>query len=651
MSTLGRAAFAVGLLVSALGVAPADRASAQAASSPEQELVDRHVPVVMLKAQTGPCDSSGEAFAPASVDIVLDNPQVFVRQLGTGDPVLQHAPSPADLGSLGEAFYLDFPGDALEPGCVYEEDFRRYAVGSSPTVYAHIVTQPEFPGTLVVQYWFWWYFNDWNNTHESDWEMIQVVFDASSVEEALAEGPVETGFAQHEGGERADWAGDKLERDGDHPVVYPSAGSHASYYSSAHYLGRGAAEGFGCDTTEGPSNTVRPVAVLLPDPFDPADEEFGWLAFDGHWGERHDGAFNGPTGPATKEQWTEPMTFQNDLRDSSVVVPGGGTFGDSAIDAFCRAVEGGSGLLVAVKSSPARVALGLLVLVLLARSLIRSTAWRPSVELPVRRRRAAGQILHGAARIYRSNARAYLWIGLVYVPIGAVTAASVHLISQIGAIDGLLDLATRNSAVGAVITALLGGLGNLLAFMVVSAVVAAALDRAGAGPVRGAGAYRLAAAKWRPLASALVRAAAVVIVLLVSIVGIPWGIRQLVRYQLIPQVVMFEGLGGAAAVRRSEELVKHRWWHVAWIVALLNLATVFVAIVTAMLLLIAFSFLPLWSFTVIAALVFGVVVPYTATAFALIYGDRVAAAAEPSSSAGVDDPAAELTAPATTPGA
>ncbi len=630
LSVRGRSGFVFGLALIAVVVIPNATASADDSTgrtqqpSPEQQLVDRHAPIVMVKAQSGPCDTSGEAFEPASVDIVLDNPQVFVRQLGTQNPVLKNAPSATDLGELGAAFYLDYPGNALDPGCVYEEDFERYSAGSTPTVYAHIVTEQEYPGQLVVQYWFWWYFNDWNNTHESDWEMIQIVFDASTVEEALTEPPVATGFAQHEGGERADWNSEKLERDGDRPVVYPSAGSHASYYSSAHFLGRGAAEGFGCDSTEGPSNTLRPDAVLLPDPFDATDEEFGWLAFAGHWGERHDGAFNGPTGPADKDQWTKPISFQNDLRDSSVTIPGGGTFGDSAINEFCSAVGWGSGLLVTVKSSPTRVVVALIILLALIRLLVRSTTWRPHVDLPLRRTRAAGQILRGAAIIYRRLARTFLMIGLVYVPVGVVAAAAVHLVGRIGPVDALLDLATRNSVVGGVFAAVLGGLGNLLGFVVVSAAVAATLDRTGSSQVGRTHPYGLVAARWRDLASAILRATAIVIVLLVSIVGIPWGVRQLVRYQLIPQVVMLEGLGGSAALRRSSDLIRRRWWHTAALFTVLNLVTLIVGIVTAMLLLIGLSSLPLWSFNVMAALVFGLIVPYTAVAYALIYGDRVA---------------------------
>ena len=172
---------------------------------------------------------------------------------------------PSDLFDLGEGFYLDAPGDSLNPGCLYEQDHDRFNEGQPAVVYAHIAQQPDEPDQLAVQYWLYWYYNDWNNKHEGDWEFVQVLFDASTVAEALATDPTSTGYAQHEGGERADWDGDKLQREGTHPVVYSSQRSHASYYNAALYMGRSGSEGFGCDNTDEPSTRVEPEVVLLPD--------------------------------------------------------------------------------------------------------------------------------------------------------------------------------------------------------------------------------------------------------------------------------------------------------------------------------------------------------------------------------------------------
>ncbi len=277
----------------------------------------------MIKAQEGgECDASGEQYAPTSVDIVLDNDQIVLRQLGTDNPVMQAGPGASDLFSLGEGFYLDFPGDALDPGCLYEQDFRQYSGDRRPVVYGHVARQADAPDQLAVQYWFYWYYNDWNNLHESDWEGIQLLFDVGTVEEALATEPVSTGYAQHEGGERADWDSAKLNKQGTRPVVYSSRGSHASYYDSALYLGRRGTEGFGCDNTDGPSTMLDPEVVLLPDSVESADDPLAWVNFEGHWGERQSGAFNGPTGPITKDRWTDPVAWHDGLRKSSAVVPG-----------------------------------------------------------------------------------------------------------------------------------------------------------------------------------------------------------------------------------------------------------------------------------------------------------------------------------------
>jgi hypothetical protein len=53
-------------------------------------------------------------------------------------------------------------------------------------VYAHVATDVHDPGKLALQYWFYYVFNDWNNTHEGDWEMIQLDFDAATAHDALS---------------------------------------------------------------------------------------------------------------------------------------------------------------------------------------------------------------------------------------------------------------------------------------------------------------------------------------------------------------------------------------------------------------------------------------------------------------------------------
>ena len=237
-----------------------------AAAAPLERLVERYSPILMLKRNDDlPCGKSGEQYLPASVEIMLGNPDVKLVLRRKGRNVLvKLGPTSSDIAGLDENYYLDEPGVPYRPRCTYARESQRLTRGRRPVVYAHLARQPGLPG-LALQYWFYYWFNRFNDLHESDWEGIQLAFEASTVEEALARGPTRVAYAQHGGGELADWDDDKLERRGTHPVVYVSSGSHASQYERALYLGRGRqGSGLGCDDTRPESFAVRPVPILVP---------------------------------------------------------------------------------------------------------------------------------------------------------------------------------------------------------------------------------------------------------------------------------------------------------------------------------------------------------------------------------------------------
>jgi hypothetical protein len=100
---------------------------------------------------------------PTSVDLVLGNPRV--RLLGhssRGTRVIKRAPTAADLAGRGTNYYLDRPGNPLEPGCAYARDFAALRrAGHAPAVtYAHLAREPGQSG-LAVQYWFYYYGHGW----------------------------------------------------------------------------------------------------------------------------------------------------------------------------------------------------------------------------------------------------------------------------------------------------------------------------------------------------------------------------------------------------------------------------------------------------------------------------------------------------------
>ena len=590
-----------------------------------QELADRYSPIVMLKAQEEACDSDGEPYGPASIEIVLDNPAVALRQLSPNDPVVVRGPNASDLFGLGEGFYLDFPGSALDPGCLYERDFERFTADHPPTVYAHIAQHDDHPGQLALQYWIYWYYNDWNNKHESDWEMIQLLFEASSIDEALAEEPVSVGYAQHEGGERARWDATKLEREDTHPVVYSSAGSHASYFGSALYLGRSGGEGFGCDNTDGPSDRVEPAVVVLPDTVDDPADPLAWLSYEGRWGERQGGPFNGPTGPSAKERWLEAVDWHDELRATSVVIPGGDSTGSGIILVFCDLVEWGSGTIISFTTSPARLLISAGLFVLLLRWLSRRTDWTRVPSSPLVRRRRAGQIIRASGALYRYSTVALLTFGLVYLPTALVVGLLGALLTWLPVVGDLLGVAGRSSGTSLGLAIIAGGVPTFAAYTAIHAMAAVYLQGATEGrPGSARAAVRSVWERRRDLGVGFIRGFVIVYLLLITVVGAPWALRQLVRYQFLSQAVMLEGLDGKGGLARSSELVSGRWWHTAIMVTLFNGLVALSGLAFGLVMLVVFAGLPMWMFSALVTLIYALVVPVTSAAQAMLYGDAVA---------------------------
>jgi hypothetical protein len=596
-----RVRLAAALAALACGTAGAAAAAPQA--SPEQRLADRYAPIVALKKQSAECDDGGERWRPTAVDIVLGNPDVSLRGPGEGHPVVAAAPTAADLFGKGEGWFLDFPGNPLNPGCRYERDGRRFADGKPSVAYAHVVTDPEAPGRLALQYWFYYYFNDYNNVHESDWEGIQLTWDVGSVDEALRAAPVRVGYAQHEGGEGADWDSDKLRREGDHPIVYAASGSHASYFDSKLWLGRSAREGIGCDNTLGPSRLVPLQAIVVPTSVDSAHAPFAWLGYEGLWGQREKAPNNGPTGPNTKGRWSDPFPWQDDLRDASVAVPGGAEIGTSVSDAFCGTVAFGSDVLKDYFDSPGIVIVTALLFAALAIWILLRTRWRPTTPEPIRAERGCGQILGAAMRLYWRHKRLFLGIG----SLSAFAALLVAAVEQ-----GIASLS--------------GGHVNIVFAPVVAAIaVSAAATVAlahladGVRPSR-FGAYRLVLRKaWRLLGASLLAYGGVALLAL-TIVGIPLAIRQLVCWAFTTQEVMLQGETARGSLGASSRAVRGSWWRVA------TMSVVLYALGIASGPVVGFAFLLGTSLDpalvdLIGALVYTVTIPYVAIARTLLYFD------------------------------
>ncbi len=215
---------------------------AQAAPTPAQQLVARYAPILEVRKQENPpCDESEEQYEPTTVNTVLGNPLVVLQHIqGKNKRAITNAPTAAQIAGLDDTYFLNLPGDPITNDCGYARDFAALKkAGKAPAVtYARLAGEAGTNG-LVVQYWFFWYFNQFNDVHEGDWEGMQITFDGTTPQEALRNGPDQIGLFQHGGGETADWDDERVQKEGTHPVVYPAAGSHATFFSSAVWLQTG----------------------------------------------------------------------------------------------------------------------------------------------------------------------------------------------------------------------------------------------------------------------------------------------------------------------------------------------------------------------------------------------------------------------------
>jgi hypothetical protein len=614
---LRRLALLTLLAVAVLGTCAAARASL----GDEQALAKRYAPVVRLVEQKEEC-GHGEPYRPLDVEALFGQPTVALRGPWNAADLVKIGPTAHDLAGGLYEYHLDFPGDALNPGCGYERWARRVSEGHKPTVYAHVATDPGHPSRLALQYWLFYAYNDWNNLHEGDWEMIQLDFDAAGAGEALAKRPASVGYSQHEGAEKATWGDDKLHLvDGTHPVVYPAAGSHANFFDDGLFLGSSAEQGVGCDNTTGPHDDLRPAVATIPSDPTRARAEFPWIDFQGRWGELQPAFFNGPTGPNLKTQWTHPITWSEDWRDQSFTVPAGSAFGTAATDFFCRAIGSGSRALVQLVHRPLQFTLGLALLAALLLFALSRTSWRPTAPLRLARRRSWGQTLAAAARMYLGKPGLMLGIGVLFIPIAFLIALLQSLLVHGTDILGVETASGQGGLLGSFVLAI-GTALTLLGLGLAQAATARALVEVDRGrPVGPLRAYLLAADSIRPLLGALVIAATVVSLLVGSIYLIPIAVWLAGRWALIAPSIELEQLGALAGLRRSRNLVRGAWLKVTSLIVVGAALSIAIGPIVGALLILATS-APFWLVNVIAGLIYTVTMPFVAITTAYVYFDR-----------------------------
>jgi len=603
---------------------------AMAAFNPQStaavELADRYSPIASLDVQKRPC-GPGEAYRPTVVNLILDNPQVVLRD--AAGRIVKRAPTAQQLGRAPDTDYIDLPGNPLTPGCFYERQFRRWYGHRKPSVYAHVAGDSEHPGKLAVQYWFYYTFNDFSDKHESDWEMAQVDFNASTPQQALKTGPYQVDLAQHAGGERGAWNDDpKLTKVGTHFVTHPATGSHSDYFDRDLYLGKGGTAIFGCDDTRDNTTRLRLQPVVLPNTPVPPGSQYAWLNFAGRWGQLESGINNGPYGPAGHEEWVHPISWADSLRTSSVTVPTVRVLGLSATSFFCSGTSDAASVFNWGTLHP-QVFLALLLLVILGLVLVaRRTTWRPFHPRPLRGPRDGGQILRSSRRVYRENAPTFIGIGLIFIPVSIVAGGIQWVLFHLSGIDHFVALDGNGGAGTAFLALLIGGIAGAIAAAAVTAAVSAAIGEIDAGRrVSAIQAYVLAGRRLRALSGATILEIVVIIVLTLTVIGIPLAIWLFVRTSLFAQAAVLEQEDLQGSLRASARLTRGRWWRTFGFTALIDIIVILSGPVLGVLILLLTS-QSLTFINLIGSIIYALTVPYAAIALTLYYFDLQARPSE-----------------------
>lgn len=596
------AALLAGVVLVQAGPAPAAAQRSESSDDAERTLAERYAPIVGIQTQATPC-GPGEPYLPTSALDVTDQPGVMLRD--ASGRVITEAPTAADLAAASDDWHIDYPGSALQPGCDFERWLR--ALDPTPAIHARVTVPADHPELTVVQYWFFWIYNEWNNLHEGDWEMMQIVFEASSAAEALTVEPVRVGLTQHEGAERADWA-DVQMRDG-RAVVFPAGGSHAMFFEQNRFLGKSADAGFGCDDTRAPTTFIDPEVIMLPAPDATGDD--AWLQWVGRWGERQPSFKNGPTGPYDKRSWDDPIGWIDGARTHSLRAP---DFGNDVTDFFCTATERVSLLLVHWFDTPWLFVSSLLAIVAIVVLIARRTRWTPRTVRPVATRRTSGQIVGSAAVLLWRERRRYAPIAVLILA-GGVVAAIVRRLVLLLPIVGDANLLLDGDAVSQVFFALISGSLIVIPVGIIATAIAAATTECidGDDAPRSFGALARDRAVW---------AAAAVVALLAVLLGpltFLIGAILLARWAVAP-VVALRQRHVSGSLRSSARLTKGRRVRTGALMVTCTVVATMLGPFIGSLVLIAFG----TSFglvNVVSALITAVTVPWLAVVEVMLHGD------------------------------
>lgn len=165
-----------------------------------------------------------------------------------------------------------------------------------PTVYFRVFRDIKQKNPIAIQYWFFYFYNDWFKDHPGDWETVTIFLNQN-------EEPAEVAYSTHYEANRHSWQNISISG-ANNPKVFVSNGGHGSYawagdtpYSVINDNHQGDKEqlSFDANCCDGGvcSDNFSNYRYCLSDLFSLEVENNNWIWFKGRWGDK-DSAPQGP---------------------------------------------------------------------------------------------------------------------------------------------------------------------------------------------------------------------------------------------------------------------------------------------------------------------------------------------------------------------
>jgi len=217
-----------------------------------------------------------------------------------------------------------------------------------------------------------------------------------------------------------------------------------------------------------------------------------------------------------------------------------------------------------------------------------------------------GQLLRAARQLYGRHWRVMVLVGLTSIPIlGAVYG-----------VEQLVAAVTGDTGAGTWIR----DTANPLGYAVVAAIAIAYLRDIELG--RRAN-YSIASRdmlqRFRRVVLGQILNSFLVLLIALTIIGIPFAIWKYVEWQFVQQEIMFKDKGMRDAFHGSTRLVRGNWWRTVRVAVLLWLISTVTGPILGFALI--FTPLPLFWANIVGTVVFALLVPYVAIGRTLLYWD------------------------------